>query len=161
MGNKETIGSRIKNILEIRQMQAKELAEIIGVSQSAMSNYLNNKRNIDNNYLAQIAKALDVTTDELLGVSSSDEISSHNNFQSLNNKYEKLPQNQKDKILISLVDIKKQSIKDSEITREIISLLPGLDFSQKEIILKLSKDLVNQNNLYKQILNKSKEKIKK
>lgn len=161
MGNKETIGSRIKNILEIRQMQAKELAEIIGVSQSAMSNYLNNKRNIDNNYLAQIAKALDVTTDELLGVSSSDEISSHNNFQSLNNKYEKLPQNQKDKILISLVDIKKQSIKDSEITQEIISLLPGLDFSQKEIILKLSKDLVNQNNLYKQILNKSKEKIKK
>ncbi len=68
MKSEKNVGQRIKEILEEKGIQAKTVAEYLGVTQAAMSNYLNNKRNIDTDTLTKIAEFLGVTTDELLGL---------------------------------------------------------------------------------------------
>lgn len=66
MQNKKTVGEKIKDILDERGLMAKDLADSIGVTQAAMSNYLNDKRDININLIGDIAKYLNVSTDTLL-----------------------------------------------------------------------------------------------
>jgi transcriptional regulator with XRE-family HTH domain len=54
------IGKGIAYFLNHRDMTAAQLAEIIGLSQSAMSMYINDKRNPSEEALLKIAQALDV-----------------------------------------------------------------------------------------------------
>ena len=129
------VGSRIKKILQEKDMQAKELAEKIGVSQAAMSNYLNDKRNIDNNYLSKISEILDVTTDELLGIAEKKKSRINRLAAGLNSLLED-----------SLKKQEEERIMRDKTENEIVNLLPSLDASQLDIILNLSKDLVNKNN---------------
>lgn len=58
--------NRIREVLNERGIKAKWLAEQVGVSSPALSNYLKNRRQPDAAVLARIAKALDLTVDDLL-----------------------------------------------------------------------------------------------
>ena len=63
---KKTIGEKIKDLLDEKGYQAKDLADAVGVSQAAMSNYLTDKRDINIHLIGKIANFLNVSTDSLL-----------------------------------------------------------------------------------------------
>ena len=58
--------NRIREVLNERGIKAKWLAEKAGISDSALTHYLKNRRQPDAAVLARIAKALDLTVDDLL-----------------------------------------------------------------------------------------------
>lgn len=62
-----TLGERIQSLLEARGMTRKELAEASGLTEAAISRYVNGTRNPKSISISAIAKALNVTSDELLG----------------------------------------------------------------------------------------------
>lgn len=66
MKMKKTIGEKIKDLLDEKGYQAKDLADAVGVSQAAMSNYLTDKRDINIHLIGKIANFLNVSTDSLL-----------------------------------------------------------------------------------------------
>lgn len=70
------VGERIQILLESRNMTRKQLAEASGLTETAISRYITGARNPKSISLSAIAKALDVTTDELLGntVDTSNEV---------------------------------------------------------------------------------------
>ena len=70
------IGERIQSLMETRGMTRKQLAEASGLTEAAISRYITGARHPKSISLSAIAKALDVTTDELLGnvVDSIDEV---------------------------------------------------------------------------------------
>ena len=63
-------GERISKLLENKGLTQKELAEKSGVTESAMSYYVKGDRTPRSDVLSRIAKALDTSTDYLLGNSS-------------------------------------------------------------------------------------------
>ena len=58
--------NRIREIIDEKGIKAKWLAEKAGISGSALTHYLKNRRQPDATVLARIAKALDLTVDDLL-----------------------------------------------------------------------------------------------
>ena len=124
MKTEKRVGQRIKENLEEKGIQAKTLAEHLGVTQAAMSNYLNNKRNIDTDTLTKIAIFLDVTTDDLLGRPK---------------RTSRLGRG-----LSALIEDKTE--KDNLKVKEAMELFTQLNDPQKEIILNLSRSLVDNNN---------------
>lgn len=61
------VGERIQILLESRNMSRKQLAEASGLTEAAISRYITGSRTPKTISLSAIAKALDVTSDELLG----------------------------------------------------------------------------------------------
>ena len=61
------LGERIQRVLDARKMSRKELAEASGLTEAAISRYITGTRTPKSISLSAIAKALDVTSDELLG----------------------------------------------------------------------------------------------
>lgn len=72
------IGSRIRKYREERGLSQKELSELIGVSNSRVSNWEQGLNRPDADMLADICRALKVSPGELLDVRlPSDELSGH------------------------------------------------------------------------------------
>lgn len=65
---RETLGSRILEILQTRGITQKELAGRVGVTEAVMSRYISGDREPKPNTLANIATALHTTSDFLLGI---------------------------------------------------------------------------------------------
>lgn len=63
------IGKRIKEELERRGISQKELCQMVGVNESAMSKYLNSTKPLRTDIVSKIARALDMNVYQLLGVS--------------------------------------------------------------------------------------------
>ena len=61
------VGRKINELLAIRGMSQKQLAEASGLTEAAISRYIAGTRKPKSISLSAIAKALDVTMDELLG----------------------------------------------------------------------------------------------
>ncbi len=61
-------GKNIKKELENKQMSQKQLCQITGISESAMSKYLSGKKEPRSDMLSKIARALDVSMYQLLGI---------------------------------------------------------------------------------------------
>ena len=61
------LGEKIQELLYVRGMTRRELAEASGLTEAAISRYITGDRNPKSISLSAIAKALDVTSDELLG----------------------------------------------------------------------------------------------
>ncbi len=61
------LGERIQELLDARKMSRRELAEASGLTEAAISRYITGARTPKSISLSAIAKALDVTSDELLG----------------------------------------------------------------------------------------------
>ena len=62
----KTFGERIQELLKKRGMTQKELAAIIGVTEASMSRYVKNDRIPKGEVVANIATALQTTSDYLL-----------------------------------------------------------------------------------------------
>ncbi len=62
------LGMRIATVLKEQQMQQKELAERIGITEGVMSRYISGARDPKPEMLANIATALHTTSDYLLGI---------------------------------------------------------------------------------------------
>lgn len=69
MRHLDTFGKRLEFLLELKDIQKKQLAEELNVSPTAVSNYINDNRRPDLNILAKIAKFLNVNSDFLLMLS--------------------------------------------------------------------------------------------
>lgn len=65
------IGARIKEVRMSKDLSTYELAQIIGVSQSAISKLENGKRKVDHVILEKLSEALNVSVDRLTGESVS------------------------------------------------------------------------------------------
>lgn len=61
------IGKNIADLMKIKNISQTELAKRIGVVQSAVSLWINNKREPDYKTLLEICKILDTTPNEILG----------------------------------------------------------------------------------------------
>lgn len=70
---KYEIGIRIRKYREIRNLSQKQLAELIGVSNSRVSNWEQGINRPDADILAEICRALQVSPSELLDVHLTDE----------------------------------------------------------------------------------------
>lgn len=67
MRNKKTIGDVIKELRQNKNISQRELANILGVSNTAIYKIENNKNKyFDPEMLSKIAKALDTTSDEIM-----------------------------------------------------------------------------------------------
>lgn len=66
---KSTFGERLGDIMEQKGMSRGALKDATGISLQSISNYLNDKRKPDCEMVAEIAKALNVSADYLLGLS--------------------------------------------------------------------------------------------
>ncbi|MBQ8433195.1 MAG: helix-turn-helix transcriptional regulator [Clostridia bacterium] len=60
-----TLGERIAKLLDEKHISQKDLASMIGVTESALSRYINNEREPKIEVLANLATALDTTVDYL------------------------------------------------------------------------------------------------
>lgn len=69
----EPNGKLIKEELERRKISQKELCDKTGITESAMSKYLNSDRPLRGDIIAKIASALDVSLYQLFGLSNNDE----------------------------------------------------------------------------------------
>ena len=71
MDNNNLIGKRINEALAIRGIKQKELAKEIGVQDNTVSYWCSGSRTPNTHQIIQIAKALNVSTDFLLGLTDS------------------------------------------------------------------------------------------
>ena len=62
----ERIGNRIQKLMKEKGYKQKELASMVGVTETAMSRYLKNEREPKMEVVANLATALDTTTDYLI-----------------------------------------------------------------------------------------------
>ena len=69
---RETFGGRLLNLITLRGLTQKELAERAEVTESAMSHYVNDNRIPRASVLGRIADTLETTTDYLLNGDPSD-----------------------------------------------------------------------------------------
>lgn len=67
-------GRRLADLLERNRMTQRDLAAITGLTEAAVSRYISGAREPRAVTVAKIAKALDVTPQELLGTTTNDEI---------------------------------------------------------------------------------------
>lgn len=65
-------GERLRRILRLKDMHQKTLARSMYLSESAVSQYIHGNRLPNIPMLISMAKALDVTTDQLLGLAPID-----------------------------------------------------------------------------------------
>ena len=72
----ETFAYRLSELLKKRGMSQKELAERVGITEASMSRYMNTDRIPKSEILANIATALQTTSDYLLGVEEKGDIDS-------------------------------------------------------------------------------------
>ena len=69
MRSKETmLGDRISKYLAERKMTQRQFAQKIGMTEVSVSRYVNNDRLPNANVVVRMAKALGISTDELLGM---------------------------------------------------------------------------------------------
>lgn len=66
------LGGRIYELLQKEGIQQKELAERIGITETAMSRYINGTREPKPDVIANMATALHTTSDYLLGIKCDD-----------------------------------------------------------------------------------------
>lgn len=69
----EKIGNRIEKLLKISGYTQKELALMVGVTEAAMSRYIRNEREPKIEVVANLATALNTTSDYLISGTSSNE----------------------------------------------------------------------------------------
>ena len=99
----------MKNLRKIRKesgMTMKDLAERIGVSESAISQYENGKRQPGYETLIELSKIFDVSTDYILGIEDNADISMSESELDLIKTYKAAKQSDKEhiKALIKAID---------------------------------------------------------
>ena len=70
-------GKNLENVLKIRKIKQKDLAQKINLTPSAINNYIKNKTEPNLEMITKIAEELKITTDELLGIKQDPELTEH------------------------------------------------------------------------------------
>lgn len=69
----EKMGDRIQKLMKENEYTQKDLASMVGVTESAMSRYIKNEREPKAEIISNLATALNTTSDYLISGKSSDE----------------------------------------------------------------------------------------
>jgi len=119
-----SLGFRLKNVREMKNMSQMEVAEKIGVSNAVLSNYERDYRDPDTEVLKQLAITYNISVDYLLGLTDtlrtlSSEIEPYNPIKDENIKFwwEQLPKSDLKtlkalKSMWELLDVKEKQKED-------------------------------------------------
>jgi len=101
---KETIGQRIARLRKERGYTQTELAEKTGIPQTLITDYERDKLRLHAEMVIRFAQALEVTTDELVGIKTSKEGGGKLSLKLLRRmkKIETLPQTQQKNLLMTI-----------------------------------------------------------
>lgn len=101
---KETIGQRIARLRKERGYTQVELAEKTGIPQTLITDYERDKLRLHSEMVIRFAQALEVPTDELLGIKTSKESGNKLSLKLLRRmkKIETLPQLQQKNLLMTI-----------------------------------------------------------
>ncbi len=117
------IGARLKYLRKKNKLTQVELGENINVSQSTLALFESEKRDISSDMIIKIANYFDVSTDYLLGLSSTQEAVHHEQLSDdeakLLNTYRSLGTDEKQIILGKALDLKLSSSVDTHRKKDI------------------------------------------
>ncbi|MFL8105538.1 helix-turn-helix domain-containing protein [Clostridioides difficile] len=108
----ESLGDRIANLRKELDINQKELATKIGITEASLSRYENNLREPKSEIIVRLAKALETSTDYLLGVNDNTKIS------------------KEDKLIIENLSV-------SEKTKKLLEKIYSLEKEDREAIEKM------------------------
>ena len=108
----ESLGDRIANLRKELDINQKELATKVGITEASLSRYENNLREPKSEIIVRFAKALETSTDYLLGVNDNTKIS------------------KEDKLIIENLSV-------SEKTKKLLEKIYSLEKEDREAIEKM------------------------
>lgn len=108
----ESLGDRIANLRKELDINQKELATKVGITEASLSRYENNLREPKSEIIVRLAKVLKTSTDYLLGVNGSTKIS------------------KEDKLIIDNLSV-------SEKTKKLLEKIYSLEKEDREAIEKM------------------------
>ncbi|MCC0683706.1 helix-turn-helix transcriptional regulator [Clostridioides sp. ZZV15-6383] len=108
----ESLGDRIANLRKELDINQKELATKVGITEASLSRYENNLREPKSEIIVRLAKALKTSTDYLLGVNENTKIS------------------EEDKLIIENLSV-------SEKTKKLLEKIYSLEKEDREAIEKM------------------------
>ena len=108
----ESLGDRIANLRKELDINQKELASKVGITEASLSRYENNLREPKSEIIVRLAKALETSTDYLLGVNDNTKIS------------------KEDKLIIENLSV-------SEKTKKLLEKIYSLEKEDREAIEKM------------------------
>ncbi|MCC0781985.1 helix-turn-helix transcriptional regulator [Clostridioides sp. ES-S-0108-01] len=108
----ESLGDRIANLRKELDINQKELATKVGITEASLSRYENNLREPKSEIIVRLAKALKTSTDYLLGVNENTKIS------------------KEDKLIIENLSV-------SEKTKQLLEKIYSLEKEDREAIEKM------------------------
>ncbi|EQF24628.1 helix-turn-helix family protein [Clostridioides difficile CD160] len=108
----ESLGDRIANLRKELDINQKELATKVGITEASLSRYENNLREPKSEIIVRLAKVLKTSTDYLLGVNESTKIS------------------KEDKLIIENLSV-------SEKTKKLLEKIYSLEKEDREAIEKM------------------------
>ena len=108
----ESLGDRIANLRKELDINQKELATKVGITEASLSRYENNLREPKSELIVRLAKALETSTDYLLGVNDNTKIS------------------KEDKLIIENLSV-------SEKTKKLLEKIYSLEKEDREAIEKM------------------------
>ncbi|MDX5677465.1 helix-turn-helix transcriptional regulator [Clostridioides difficile] len=108
----ESLGDRIANLRKELDINQKELATKVGITEASLSRYENNLREPKSEIIVRLAKAIETSTDYLLGVNDNTKIS------------------KEDKLIIENLSV-------SEKTKKLLEKIYSLEKEDREAIEKM------------------------
>ncbi|HAU5069019.1 TPA: helix-turn-helix transcriptional regulator [Clostridioides difficile] len=108
----ESLGDRIANLRKELDINQKELATKVGITEASLSRYENNLREPKSEIIVRLAKALETSTDYLLGINDNTNIS------------------KEDKLIIENLSV-------SEKTKKLLEKIYSLEKEDREAIEKM------------------------
>ena len=108
----ESLGDRIANLRKELDINQKELSTKVGITEASLSRYENNLREPKSEIIVRLAKALETSTDYLLGVNDNTKIS------------------KEDKLIIENLSV-------SEKTKKLLEKIYSLEKEDREAIEKM------------------------
>lgn len=108
----ESLGDRIANLRKELDINQKELATKVGITEASLSRYENNLREPKSEIIVRLAKALETSTDYLLGINDNTKIS------------------KEDKLIIENLSV-------SEKTKKLLEKIYSLEKEDREAIEKM------------------------
>ncbi|MGX9756772.1 helix-turn-helix domain-containing protein [Clostridioides difficile] len=108
----ESLGDRISKLRKELDINQKELANKIGITEASLSRYENNLREPKSEIIVRLAKELNTSTDYLLGINENTKI------------------NREDKLII-------ESLSVSEKTKQLLEKIYSLEEEDREAIEKM------------------------
>ncbi|MFN1876070.1 helix-turn-helix domain-containing protein [Clostridioides difficile] len=122
----ESLGDRIANLRKELDINQKELATKVGITEASLSRYENNLREPKSEIIVRLAKALETSTDYLLGVNDNTKIS------------------KEDKLIIENLSV-------SEKTKKLLEKIYSLEKEDREAIEKMIDNAYLKDSLKKRI----------